>query len=428
MQVQRTDNSDTKFTLTITASLLEMDKVKQATLKHLGTKHVKIPGFRTGKAPLNLIEKNVDPNLLQSEFLEAAVNKFALAAIKEEKLRPITQPQINLKKFVPFTQLEFEAEIEAIGSIQLGNYKSTKAKPQKAEITAADVNGVIDGLKQRLAERKPSDKAAKDGDEVTIDFKGTDSKGEPVNGAEGKDYPLVLGSNTFIPGFEPNLVGLKAGDNKKFDVTFPKDYGVAALQSKKVTFEVTAKAVNQMVEPKVDDDFAAKAGPFKTLAELKADIKKQLGMEKQQQADREYENNLIKEIAEKSKVAIPESLIDQQVLQSEQQERQNLAYRGQTWQEHLKEEGVTEEEHRKRNRPEAELNVKAGLVLAEIAEQEGIKVTPEETEIRIQLLKGQYKDPSMQAELNKPENRQDIANRLLTEKTIEKLKSYNTSK
>lgn len=428
MRVKLDNSTDTLFQMAITADQAEMDAIKLATLRHLGAKHVKLPGFREGKAPVNLIEKNVDPSLLQSEFLEEAVNRLTLRAIKEEKLRPIAQPKITLKKFVPFTALEFVAEIEAVGNIQLGNYKSTKTKPQKATTSAEDIKEVIAGLQKRLAERTATDKPAKNGDEVIIDFKGKDSKGKPVSGADGKDYPLVLGSNTFIPGFEPNLVGLKAGEDKTFDVKFPADYGVAALQSKKVTFEVKVKTVNHLKEPKADDSFASKAGPFKTLADLKADIKQQLTLERQQEADRIYENTLVQEISDKSKVSIPDSLIDEQVLQAEQREKQNLAYRGQTWEEHLKEEGVTEEEHRKRNRPEAEANVKAGIVLSEIAAAENLKVTPEEVEVRVQILKNQYQDPTMRAELDKEENRQDLANRLMTEKTVAKIVEYNQKK
>ncbi|MGZ6004984.1 MAG: trigger factor [Candidatus Saccharimonadales bacterium] len=425
MKVHIDNQSDTLFLLTIEAGAQEMQSIKQATLKHLGSKHVKLPGFRAGKAPANLVEKNVDQNLLQSEFLEEAVNRLCLRAIQEEKLRPVAQPKITLKKFVPFTALEFTAELEAVGKIQLGNYKSTKTKPVVAQATAEDVKEVISGLQKRLAERQATDQPAKNGDEVIIDFKGKDNQGQAVSGADGQDYPLIIGSNTFIPGFEPNLVGLKTGDSKQFKVKFPADYGVAALQSKQVTFDVTVKTVNQIMEPKVDDAFAAKAGPFKTLAELKADIKKQLTLERQQQADRDYENALIKEISDKSKVSIPDSLVQEQVMQAEQREKQNLTYRGQTWEEHLKEEGVSEDEHRQRNAPDAEASVKAGIVLSEIAEQEGLQVTPEEVEIRLQILKGQYQDPAMLAELEKPENRQDIANRLLTEKTVAKLVEYN---
>jgi trigger factor len=236
---------------------------------------------------------------------------------------------------------------------------------------------------------------------------------------------LLLGSKNFIPGFEENLIGVKKGEKKEFKLTFPKDYQVAVLQNKEVTFEVTVHKVQELKAPALDDKFASTVGPFKTVAELKADVKKQLTEEKAQQTQRNYENELIKEITDKSQVQIPSVLIDEQILQMEESEKRDLNVRGQTWDEHLKQEEVTQEEHRQRQRPAAEERVKAGLVLSEIANQEKIGVTPEELEVRIQLLKGQYKDELMQKELDKPENRQDIAARLLTEKTIRKLAQYS---
>jgi trigger factor len=191
---------------------------------------------------------------------------------------------------------------------------------------------------------------------------------------------------------------------------------------------VTATKVQEVVEPKLDDEFATKVGPFKSLQELKDDVKKQLQAERQNEADRKFESDLVGELADKTKVAIPKNLVDEQVDKIEDQERQNLVYRGQTWEEHLKEEGVTAEEHREQKRPEAERGIRASLFLAEVAEAEGLEVTPEELEIRMQLLRGQYVDPGMQEELNKPESRREIASRMLTEKTIAKLVEYVTKK
>ncbi len=424
MQVKRTNISETKFKLSIVADTEFLQKAKEVTLRHMAAKHSNLPGFRQGKAPLGLVEKSVDQNLLQQEFLDQAINKLYVEVVRSENLRPVANPNVAIKKFVPFTQLEFEVEVEAIGDVKLANYKNLKVTKDKISVTEKDIKEVLASLRQRMSERKSVERAAKEGDELTIDFKGTDNKGMPVSGAEGQDFPIVIGSNTFIPGFEPNLVGLKTGESKTFDISFPKDYGVATLQSKKVTFKVTAKVVNEIIQAKLDDSLAAKAGPFKTMAELKEDIKKQLKLEREAEAERIYENKIVNAIASKSSIAIPDTLIDEQVLRAEQTERQNLAYRGQTWQEHLAEEGVTEEEHRKRNRPDAEANVKAGLILNEIAEAENIAITPEELEIRIQLLKGQYQDAAMQAELDNPDNRREIEGRLITEKTLDKLKQF----
>ncbi len=427
MQVNTKSNNATEFVLSIAADQELIDKTKKSVLKRLSATQSKLPGFRAGKAPLNLVEKSINQDLLHSEFLEEAVNRLFISAVKSEGLKPVAPPKITLKKFVPFTVLEFEAQVEAIGEVKLPNYKTIKMKKPEIKLSDKDVSEVINSLKTRLAERKKVARVSRSGDEITFDFKGTDEDGKPINGAEGKDYPIMIGSNTFIPGFEPNLVGLKASQEKTFKVVFPKDYGVATLQNKKVTFWIKVGSVSEVIEPKVDDAFAAKAGPFKSLSELKADIKKQLTAERQAQADQAYQDQLVKKIADKSSVAIPGSLIENQVNRNEQTTRQNVMYRGQTWQEFLKQEGVTEEEYRERLKPEAQQNVKAGLVLSEIADKENLVVTPEELEIRIQLLKGQYKDAQMQAELDKPENRRDIEGRILTEKTVARLVSYATS-
>lgn len=427
MQVKRTNTSDTEITLTIVPSETDMLNMKQHVLGHFRNR-VKVAGFREGKAPLEIIEKNVDSNQLQSEFLEEAINEFYVQTIQRENLRPVTNPQVNITKFVPFTALEFTATVSIIGEITLPDYKKYKQSKPAVAVIADDVKAVLDDLQIRAAERKEVTRAAKDGDQVTVDFKGTDAKGAAVDGAEGKDYPVILGSNTLIPGFETNLEGLKAGDKKSFTLTFPADYGVKALAKKKVTFDVTVHKVEEVVKPKLDDAFAGTVGPFTELKQLKEDIKKQLTAERENEAQREFENNMIMFLAEKTKVAVPKALVDDQIDKIEDQERQNLVYRGQTWEEHLKEEGVTAEEHHEQKRPEAERSIRASLMLSEIAQKEGLDVTQEELNLRLQLLKGQYKDASMQAELDKPENQRDIASRLLTEKTIAKLTEYTTPK
>lgn len=428
MQVKKTNSSPTQTILTIIADEKELAPIKAHTLTHFQSK-VKVAGFRAGKIPAEVLEKNVEPSALQTEFLEEAVEQLYVAAANEVKLRPIDQPKIEVKKFVPFTTLEFEATVDVLGEIKLPDYTKIKKAKEQAKVTAEDINGVIGSLQERLAEKNDVSRAAKEGDQVFIDFKGVDAKTkDAINGADGKDYPIIIGSNTFIPGFEPELIGMKAGEAKTFTVTFPKDYGVAMLQSRKVEFTVNVIKVQEVVKPKVDDDFAAKAGPFKSLADLKKDIKSQLAQEKQNKVDRDFESELVKEISDKSKVDIPEPLINDQIARLWTDLQQNVMYRGQTIQEFLDMAGQTEEDYRKDVlRPQAEDRVKASLVLAEIAEKEKLDVTPEELEIRMQILKGQYQDAQMQEELEKPEARRDIAARLLTEKTVSKLVSLATN-
>jgi trigger factor len=428
MQVTKKNLSDTKVQLVLIADVEQLNKVKREALKRV-SQDLRLPGFRQGKAPLSLVEKSVNPATFQTEFLDRALNELYGAALEEQKLRPVSQPEVKIQKFVPFDTLEVEVEVEVVGTIKVADYKKVKLAKKTVKVTAKDVDEVIEQLKKREAEKKDVDRASKNGDQVWIDFKGVDAKTkEAISGADGKDYPLLLGSNTFIPGFETNLVGAKTGEEKTFTLTFPKEYGVKTLQNRKVEFTVTVTKVQEVTEPKVDDAFAAKAGPFKTLDDLKTDVKKQLQSEKDYQADREYTDALLTKITNDSKVSIPQVLVEEQVERLISEQKQNIMYRGMTWQEFLEGQGLTEEKYHEQVRPDAEMRVKAGLVLGEIAEAEKIRVTPEELEIRMQLLKSQYPDEKMQAELDKPESRREIVSRMVSEKTVEKLVGYASAK
>jgi trigger factor len=426
MNLKQDKLSDSRVKLTITADLSDMTDIKKDVVKKLG-RELKIQGFRAGKAPDNIVEKSLDQNRLQTDFIDAVVNKLYIEAIKNENIRPVDKPEVNVTRFVPFNTLEFVIEVDHIGDIKLPDYKSVLIDKNVKNVSAKDIDEVLDQLAVRDAVKKKVARAAKLTDEVWLDFSGVDAKsGEAINGADGKDYPLVLGSNNFIPGFEPELIGLKEGSKKTFDIVFPGNYSVSSLQNKKVTFSVIIKQVKEVVKVKIDDAFAKKIGPFKSLVELRNDVKKQLQTERDKEAKAKYENDLVLAIAEKTTVSVPKVLIEEQIDVMERDEKQNLIYRGTTWDEHLKAEGLTADQHRDRNRDQAENLVKMGLVLSEIAVKENIDVTPEELDIRIQLLKGQYPDQKMQAELDKSENNRNIINQILTEKTLAKLVEYNS--
>lgn len=428
MQITKTTISPTLIKLTIDATPAELDTVKKHTLEHL-KKDMKLPGFRSGKAPLSVVEKNADQNVLQANFVEEAINHLYQKAISSQELRPLDNPKVSIMKFVPYTELSFDAEVEILGEVKLADYKKIKQTMPKFSVVAKEVDEVIKNLQKREATKVPVKRAAKMGDELVIDFTGVDSKKQPIKGAEAKDYELLLGSKSFIPGFEEELVGLKASDSKSFTLTFPKNYSAKDLANQKVTFTVDVKSVNELQEPKLDDEFAAKLGPFKTVSELKATIKEQLTVEKQTQARRQLENELIKKIVEGSQLSVPEVLVNEQIERLKTEVRQNIAYRGQTWQEMLEAESKTEEEFIKSQlKPEAERRVKTGLVLAEISMKEKLEVSPEEVAQRIQELKMQYQDQAMRAELDKPEAEREMTSRLLTEKTVQYLVEMTTKK
>lgn len=425
MQVKRQNISDTKITLTVLADRRDLDAIKQITLEKVRST-VKLTGFREGKVPINLVEKNVDQQTFQTEFMDEALNQLYPQAANNEKIRPIDRPKISIKKFVPFSDLEFVAEVEILGPIKLASYKTVKKPLKKVSITDKEVNGVLENLATRQSKKSEVKRVAKNSDEVWIDFSGVDSKKQSIPGADGKDYPLVLGSKTFIPGFEEKLVGKKAKDKVTFTLTFPKDYNAKKLAGQKVTFTVSVKKVEEVVKPKINDAFAKNAGPFKDLTGLKSDIKAQLLAEKQKQALQQQESDIIREVTDKSSVSIPDSLVSDQVERLLTDFKQDLTYRGLTYPEFLKQEGFTDESYKEKILlPEAKNRVKAGLVLAEIAEKESIEVTPEEVDIRIQSLKSQYTDPKMHEELDKEDSKRDISSRLMTEKTINALVDYS---
>ncbi|PID30618.1 trigger factor [Candidatus Saccharibacteria bacterium] len=426
MQITKKQLDPTHIQLNIAAGSEELEPAKEAVLKEL-SKEVKLSGFRKGHAPTAMVEKVVDQQLLTNRIIDRVVNDLYVAAVQQERVRAVAQPEVNLTKFVPYTALELTAKIEAVGDITLPDYKKFAVKKQVEAVTDKEVEHVIDELLERGAEKTEVKRAAADGDEVTMNFAGVDAKTKKeIAGAKGDDYPLVLGSGAFIPGFEPELVGLKAGEEKTFTVTFPKDYGVADMQGKKVEFTVTVKAVKKRKLPKLDNAFAAKLGPFKTVAELRGDIRKQIASEKDNQAQQKLENSILDKLGAKTQVAIPDSLIEQEIDLMEEDEKRNALYRGQTWQEHLAAEGKTEEEHREGHREQASLRIKTGIALGEVAEKEGVSVSEQERADRLAALKKQYSDKNMQAELEKPENQRDVYNRMLTEKTIAALVSYAT--
>jgi trigger factor len=421
IHVDRKEDSLAKVSVSMTSD--ELVAVKTKVLKKLAPQ-VKVAGFREGKVPLEVAEKSISSQTLQSETIDEAVNSAYVTVLKNEKLRPISQPKVEITKFVPFTTLDLQFEIPVVGKINLPDYKKTSVKREKITVTKKDIESVIENLRLRMAEKKEVDRPAKKTDEVWIDFQGVDKNEKEVEGASGTDYPLVLGSGTFIPGFEDNVIGLKKGDKKTFTVTFPKDYGVKKLQNAKVVFTVTVKNIKEIVMPALDKSFAEKVGLFTSLEQLTADIEKQLMAEKQQQAERNYEAALLDAISAKTKVTIPDALVQEQLDSLIAEVRQNVLYRGMTWQQYLESQQLTEEEYKEKElKPEATKRVKAGLILSEIADLEGIDVSPEELEIRMQELKSRYKDSSMLTELEKPETRREIAGRVRTEKVLAYLKT-----
>lgn len=418
--------SPTKVEFSVTLDAADLADVRPLTIAKL-SKDLKVAGFRAGKAPANVAEKNLDPNMLESQVIEDSVNKHMIDILEKEDLQPLDRPQVDVKEFVPKSSLVFEATVEVLPEVKLGNYKKLKVEKAKVTVTEAEIKEVLERMQVSMAEKKEVERAAKKGDEAWIDFDGVDEKGKAVAGASGKDYPLQLGSGTFIPGFEEGIVGKKPGQIFDLPLTFPADYHAKALAGAKVTFKVTIKGVKEVVQPALDDGFAAKAGPFKTLAELKTDIKKELLAQKEQSADNALKDSLIEQLVTASDVPVPESLVGDQIQQLERDMTQNLMYRGLTLDEYLAGEKLTHDEwHEKELKPAAVRRIQVGLVLAELSKAEKIEVSQAELESRLAAQLQQYTDPNLLARFDSPEGRRDIANRAMTEKTMDRLVELNS--
>lgn len=418
--------SETKVELTITLGKEELAAAEQVALTKLA-KTVKVPGFRKGKVPASVVAKNVDPEVLGQQTLEDALSKGVADAYLKEDLQALDRPAVEIKKFVPGESLEFTAEAEILPKVTLGDYKKLKAEKAKISVPAKEITEVIERMQTSMAEKKPVERAAKNGDDVTIDFVG---KKDDVafDGGTATDYDLGLGSNSFIPGFEEAIVGKKKGETFDISLTFPKDYHAAELKGADVVFTVTVKEVKELVKPELTDEFAAKLGPFTTVDELKADIKRELTNQKEREAGEKLKDELVTQLIEVSTIPTPEILIKDQEQSIERDMTQNLMYQGMTLDQYLDAQGFATKEVwlDKEVQPAAEKRVKAGLVLAELSKAEKITASNEELAEHVNRYKEQYaNNPEMVKQLDTPEAQRDIANRLLTEKTVDRLVELN---
>lgn len=415
--------SDTSVLTTVTLDARDLATAKKAALAHLAPK-VKVAGFRPGKVPADVAEKNLDPASLANETVEHAINIALNDIAVAEDLRVLDQPSIDLKDFKPYDELQFEATIEVLPEITLGDYKKLKVKKDPIEVTKEEIDEVVERMRTQFAEKKDVTRAAKDGDEVTIDFTGMiDSV--PFDGGTASDYALVLGSQSFIPGFEEAIVGHKVGDEFEVPLTFPKDYHAENLKGAKTVFAVNLKGIKEIVLPKLDGDFAAKLGPFKTMAEVRKDIERELTAQKDRTTIEKYKDDLIGALVEISKIPMPQVLVDDQARSIEQDAMQNIMYRGMTPEQYMEQRGykTREEWQEKEFKVAAERRVQAGLVLSELSKLEKIEVSKEELDARHAEMLSQY--PNMKDELDKPDARRDLANRLITEKTVDRLVELN---
>lgn len=418
--------SDTKVELTITLDATALADAEKVALVKL-SQTVKVPGFRKGKVPASVAAKHVDQQALQEQLLDDAISKAVAEAFMAEKIQALDRPAVDIKKYVPGDLLEFTAEVDVLPPVTLGDYKKLSVKAEKTAVKAADIDDVIERMRQGFAEKKDVERAAKDGDETVIDFVGKKDD-VPFDGGTGTDYTLKLGSGQFIPGFEEGIVGHKAGETFDLELEFPADYHAKELAGQKVVFTTTLKKVVELVLPKVDDELAKKAGDFKTIQDLKDDIKREIETQKEREANDKLKDDLINALIEKSTVPAPEVLVADQMRSIEQDFSQNLMYRGLDLHTYLDANGFKDEDdwREKEVKPTAIKRTQAGLVLNELSKAENISATDAEIDEHVEVHKRQYaNNPEVLKQFETAEVRRDIANHYITEKTIERLVTLN---
>ena len=419
--------SETKVVLTIVVDRTELEAAEQVALKKM-SRDVKVPGFRKGHVPLSVVAKNINPNALQEETLDNALSKAVAEAFVGEKIQAIERPEVEVKKFVPGDTLEFTAQATILPAVKLPDYQKLKTKRAEVKVVDADADDIISRMQENFAEKTKVDRAAKEGDEVVIDFIGK-KDGVEFDGGKAEDYSLKIGSGQFIPGFEDGIVGHKAGDKFELELKFPKDYHAKELAGQKVTFSVELKTVNESKLPELNDEFAAKCGPFTSMDDLRKDILREVKEQKSRDSEEKFKDELVGELADKIKVELPEILVDDQVRSIEQDMQQNLTYRGLELDSYLSTQGFSDKDDwlAKEVRPAAERRVKAGLVLAELSKELKIDVSHEELSAQIETMRQYYgKDAKTAKQFDNPDVHRDIANRLITDKTIAKLVELNS--
>ncbi|NCU33987.1 trigger factor [Candidatus Saccharibacteria bacterium] len=426
MKTQVKNISDVKVELTISLGKEELATAEQVALTKLA-RDIKVGGFRKGKAPLEMVKKEIDPNALAGETAENAMSKAVAEAFMSEGIQALDRPAVEVKKYVPGEELEFTAEAEIIPKVELGDYKKLKAKKATVKVSKKEIDETIEKIRENFAEKKDVDRAAKNGDEVVIDFEGK-KDGVPFEGGKSEHFPLELGSNSFIPGFEEGIVGHKTGDEFDLDLEFPADYHAADLAGAKVVFTVKVGHIHEKSLPEVNDEFVTKLGEFKTVDEFKKQIEEDLKSQKESEVTEKFKDDLVRELAEISKIPVPEILIEDQKRSIEMDMQQNLMYSGLTLEQYLERLGKTREEWLEGDvKKAAEDRVKAGLALAEVSKVEKIDATVTELDERIKQMKEQYaNNKEALKQLESDEVRRDLANRMLTEKTVDLLVELNS--
>ena len=401
-----------KVALTIEVGAEEFESaVQKAYLKQRGK--INVPGFRPGKAPRKIIEKMYGTEVFYEEAVNIILPDAYEAAVAEQKLEVVGYPDVELVD-VSANGCTFKCTVAVYPEVELGEYKGLEAPKAEVKVVAADVNARLNEMADRNSRLVSVDREIKKGDTANIDFEGFDN-GVAFEGGKGDNFDLEIGSGSFVPGFEDQLVGMKAGEEKDIDITFPKDY-TPELAGKPVVFHVKINEVKVKEVPALDDEFAKDVSEFDTLKDLKADIKKKITEERTKAAQNAFEDALMQKVADSVKADIPDEMVDAQAEQMLENFKQQLASQGIPFDQYLKMTGATAEAFKAQAKEPALGQVKMDLAVAAIVKKEKLDASEEEIEAEMKKIADQY---GMDLDTVKKYLRtEDVKDQLVREKAI----------
>ncbi|MFR7932924.1 MAG: trigger factor [Acutalibacteraceae bacterium] len=421
-QVEKKEGS-VKFTFTVSHDEWESE-IEQTYLKTKGK--YSVPGFRKGHATRKMIENFYGQSVFFDDAINNCVRKgYSKALDENEDIFPVDEPQVDIAKFDD-KELVFTVEVVVKPEVQLGKYTGIKLDKVEYTVKQSDVKAELERARERLSRNEEvSDRALKNGDTANIDYSGS-VDGVKFVGGTAEKQDLVIGSKTFIPGFEEQLIGMNVGDSKDITVKFPEEYHAKDLAGKDAVFAVKLNSITVKVLPELNDAFAQEASKFDTLAEYKEDIKKTLTENAKSRAEAENENNLIKAIVDDAKVEIPDAMIETQLdyIVQDFSYRLSYAYRGMKFEDYLKYSGTTMEEFRKDRREEALNTVKTRLTLEAVIKAANIEVSQEDLEAKVKELADQTKKSV--EEVKASGQLPYIRNEILMTRTMDFLKENNS--
>ena len=350
-----------------------------------------IPGFRKGKAPQAMIEKMYGEGVFYEDAADEAINASYAEAMKESGLDIVSRPEVTIEKIGKDEPFVYSALVAVKPEVTLGQYKGVEVEKADASVSAEDVEAELKKVQEQNARLLTvEDRGVEDGDQTVIDFEGfVDGKG--FEGGKAEDYPLTIGSHSFIDTFEEQLIGKKIGEECEVNVTFPTEYHAADLAGKPATFKVTVKEIKVKELPELNDEFASEVSEFDTLDEYKKDVEKKLAEKKEIEANSKNEDAVVAKVVENATMEIPDKMIDAQAENMVQDMARRMQSQGLSLDMYLKYTGMTVEQMKEQARPDAEKRIRTRLVLEAVAKAENIQISDEKVDEEVAKMAEAYK-------------------------------------